>query len=537
MSRVKALKKSIHLLLALLMAAALLSGCASGQPSQAPAASGTAASGTAAAATAPVGNGPVDLSKPVEVVLWMTGTAPDFSDKILAKLNEYTKKDLNCTVSYNFFNTKDTQQKYLLVLSSGQPIDLLYSANYLNYAANALKGAFQKLDDMVPKYSPALWEYVGSEGWNAARVNGGIYMIPCIWKEYNLFAFTYREDLRVKHNLPLPDSIANIELYLQGIKDNEPDIMPTGEVVQASVGNLGTYFRAFEVFDSKYKWIDWRMPYGLFINYDDPTQVNCYWESADFRDDMKLLKKWADAGFWSKNALSNKEDPKEAMLAGKIAAQVGTAGYGSGISYTKEAKTTAPDTTMVFASIPYSYAKKQTVAVHPTQNGFSVPITAANPDRAIAFYEKLVLDKAYFNLTQYGIEGEDYKVVNNAYVEIKGGLKREAMRLWACRNDALYLPTEDNLAYEPFKAKFKEYEGPNKYGGFIEDSTPYTAERAALMEVVAQYLVPLQAGLVADVDTAVDEFLTKAKAAGMAKLQTEYIKQWQAYVQANNAWK
>jgi putative aldouronate transport system substrate-binding protein len=484
------------------------------------------------------GGDAIDLSKKVDIVLYVTGRTPDQFDKIQAKLNEITMRDLNCTVSYSFFNAPDNQQKYMLILSSGETVDLLYSANYLNYAANSIRGAFQKLDDLIPKYSPALWEYVGQDGWNAARVNGDIFMIPCMWKEYNLFGFTYREDLRVKHGLPLPDSIQNIEIYLRGIKNNEPDMTPTGEIVQSSaVSNLGIYFRAFEVFDAKYRWIDWRMPYGLMIEYDNPKNVTNYWRSKDFRDDMKLLKKWADEGFWSKNALSNTVDPKDAMLAGKVAAQLGFTSYATGVDYTREAKRNNPSTEMIFATIPYAYAKKQSVAVHPTQNGFSLPITAANTERAIALYEKLVLDREYFNLMQYGIENEDFRIVDNTYVEIPGGFGREAARLWAARNDALYLPSGNWQDYEPFKQKFAEYEGPNKIGGFVEDTTPYQAERAALMNVVTQYLVPLQAGMVDNVDAAIDEFLRNAEAAGMDKLHELYIKQWYAHVDANNEWK
>jgi putative aldouronate transport system substrate-binding protein len=57
------------------------------------------------------------------------------------------------------------------------------------------------------------------------------------------------------------------------------------------------------------------------------------------------------------------------------------------------------------------------------------------------------------------------------------------------------------------------------------------------MNVVTQYLVPLQAGMVDNVDTAIDEFLKNAEAAGMDKLHELYIKQWYAHVDANNEWK
>lgn len=526
-------KRVIGICLSLAMVLAVFAGCGADEPAGTPPGS----LGETSAGQTGTGESPVDLSEKVNVVLYVTGNTPDHFEKVQAKLNELTTRDLNCTVEYNFFNSSDNQQKYMLLLSSGETVDLLYSGNWLNYASNANKGAFLELDDLVQANSPKIWDYVGEDGWQAAKVNDKIYMIPCMWKEYNLFGFTYREDLREKHDLPMPDSIENIETYLQGIKDNEPDIAPTGEIVQGtSVANLGNYFRGIEVFDTKYRWIDWRMPYGIYIDYDNPMETYYYWESDNFREDMKLMKKWADAGYWSKNALSDTTDPKDKMLAGTVAAQIGVTGFGSGVWYNEQAIENDPNTEMVFNTIPYAYAKEQAISVHPTQNGISIPISAQNPERAIALWEKILLDEEYNRLVMNGIEGEDYNVTDGVYEKIPGGFERESTRLWCARTDELYLNGSNWELSQPYKDKFATMEGPNKMGGFVEDQTPYQAERAAVMNVVSQYLVPIQSGLVDDVDAAIDRLLEQAKNAGIEKLQEEYLKQWYAHVEANNNW-
>lgn len=540
----KKVKKRLHsrkllcMICALGILASALTGCAKEETNSSknpPKESGAASTVSASAAGEEAS--PVDLSEKANLVLYVTGGEPDFFGKIQDKLNELTQRDLNCTVEYNFFNSADNQQKYMLLLSSGEPVDLLYSGNWLNYSSNANKGAFLELDDLVPQSSPKIWDYVGESGWQAAKVNDKIYMIPCMWKEYNLFGFTYREDLREQYDLPMPDSIQNVEAYLQGIRDNEPDMTPTAENVQASaVANLGNYFGAIEVLDMKYRWIDWRMPYGLYIDYDNPTDTYYYWESDNFREDMKLMKKWADAGFWSKNALSDTTDPKDKLLAGNAAAQIGRSGYGAGITYTEEAQQNDPNTKMVFNTVPYSYAKNQAIAVHPTQNGISIPISAQNPERAIAFWEQVLFNEEYNHLIMYGIEGEDYNNADGIYEKIPGGYNRESSRLWSARTEAMVLPEGNWTLTQPYKDQFAKMEGPNKMGGFVEDQTPYQAERAAVMNVVSQYLVPIQSGLVEDVDAAVDELLDQADKAGIKHLHEEYLKQWTAYVEANNNW-
>ncbi len=42
--------------------------------------------------------------------------------------------------------------------------------------------------------------------------------------------------------------------------------------------------------------------------------------------------------------------------------------------------------------------------------------------------------------------------------------------------------------------------------------------------------------MVDDVDAAIDEFLEKAKAAGMEKVQEGYLEQYEAYVEAMDNW-
>ena len=74
-----------------------------------------------------------------------------------------------------------------------------------------------------------------------------------------------------------------------------------------------------------------------------------------------------------------------------------------------------------------------------------------------------------------------------------------------------------------------KYPDVDIYSGFVEEYDDYAAERAALQAVMIQYLAPIQAGLVEDVDMAIDDFLKEAKEAGLSKIQKAYAAQWTAY--------
>jgi putative aldouronate transport system substrate-binding protein len=169
----------------------------------------------------------LDTSKKVELVFWMLGDPPKDLQMVNDELNKLTMRDLNCTVKVNMTGWSDWLNKYTLLLSSGQPIDLIFTAEWVNYNQFALKGAYKPLDTLVPTNAPALWKFVPRQMWDAVKVNGKIYTVPATWKEYVEEGIAYREDLRKKYNLPMPNSVANTEAYFDGIKKNVPDMMPT----------------------------------------------------------------------------------------------------------------------------------------------------------------------------------------------------------------------------------------------------------------------------------------------------------------------
>ena len=476
-----------------------------------------------------------DMSKKVEITMWMTGksTPRDF-DRVVSELSKKFEQDLNCTLNFNLFNDSNSSQRMTLMLSSGEPIDLIYSANYLGYANFAHRGAYMPLEDLLPEICPDLWNYVSEEFWDAVKVDGHIYMVPCMWPEYVPYGFLWREDLRKKYDLPVPVDFESMEAYMQGIKENCPDMMVTGEQVN-TYNPLGTHFTTWELLDGKYRWADYRVPYGLYIDYADPTKVIEWWETDEFREDMKMFKRWADAGFWSKSALATTEAKTDAFQAGKIACDLcfnSPSGYADLVATVGNSH---PDWELGWT--PFYRMKKLATPNDATQNGFSIPITAEHPERALKVLEMLTLNQDYFRLSQYGIEGEHYTVSEEGFYEYVGdasssGFPREGSRLWGTRNTEFMLyPQATGRILKELTAEFDTYRYPNIWTGFDEDYTAYQAERAAVMNVQTQYLPAIQAGLVDDVDAAIDDFIQKMYDAGLETVRKGYTEQWLAYVE------
>ena len=134
------MKKAFVALLASLIAVSAFAGCGGG--------SGGSSGESLTAETIST-----DTSEKVHLIMWTSGTASRDHEKVADKLSELAERDLNATLEWNRY---PDIQKLNLLLTSGEKIDLIYTANYQNYAVYAAKGAFNPLDELVPAVSPAL---------------------------------------------------------------------------------------------------------------------------------------------------------------------------------------------------------------------------------------------------------------------------------------------------------------------------------------------------------------------------------------------
>ncbi len=515
----------LNWMLAMVMLATLLSACSSDKSNT----DGSSASpkpsepSTTAQASDPAPESGIDISKKVELQFYMLGNEPKDLAKIEEEVNKMLLEDLNATVKFNYTTWTDWDQKYKLLLSTGQSIDLIFTADWTQYQSYAKAGAFSPLDELLPAAAPKLFSFVPQDMWDGVKVDGKIYTIPSTYKEYISNGFVWREDLREKYNLPKPVSLETFEQYLDGIKQNEPDIQPlsvNGEVK----GNL------FDPYSTIAHDPIGAPPYGLGISYNDPSNVHSYWGSEQNLEDLKVFKRWADKGFFPKNVL-NIKDSSQDIVSGKAVAQL--ADNPTRFSDTlRKMQAAHPDWKLEYYPAPFIVGHVS--PVHPIHNGFAIPKGSKNPERALAFYEKMVTDKRYNQLTQYGLEGEHYTVEDGYYKSLgdpsNNGFPREGMQGWAWRNPEFMLFDE---GYDDVKKIFEELDQiqtPDRFSAFVEDYFSYQAERAALEQVERQYMYPLLAGQVEDIEDGLKTFMEKAKQAGLDKVQEAYKQQWLQYL-------
>lgn len=474
----------------------------------------------------------IDTSEAVNLVFYVCGDAPEDEAMVEEAINKILSEKVNATIDMQFSTWTDWGQKYNLTVTTAAA-DLIYTANWVDFGTLAAAGAFVELDDMMETYAPDLLEIVSEDALNMCRADGQLYAIPNTWAEYTSGGITYREDLRAELDLPVPDSLENLEAYLAGIKEAYPNQGILTVTCEESTGTK-TAFDAAWALNLKYNWVSVNgLDYGLAANIDSPSEVYDYWFSDDFVEDCKMLKDWADQGFWSRSALSDTNN-SEAYKNGLCVAQVAGMNPNKQITAMNDFETAGEGWQSEY--VAYGEVTGAIFPGHATQNATSIIRGCKNPERALMVLDLFMTDPELNALIQYGIEGVHYEITEDGfYNNLSTTFNYEGFNTWNLRNGDLKLAQSTDVTLQAYFDKYAEiakkckYPEVNIYDGFVEDYSQYASERQAVSDVMRQYLAPLQAGLVDDVDAAIAEFRDKVTAAGLETVRESYKAQWDAY--------
>ena len=473
---------------------------------------------------------------PTNLVFYVMGDPPKDLQIVQDAINEKLIEKFNATVEFRFTTWTDYHPKYANELISGT-VDMVYIAGWMRYGTYAKQGAFLELDALLDEFAPDLKAQAGEGLLNQCRIDGELYAFPLLWSEYTSNGISYREDLRKQFDLPVPDSIENFEAYIKGIQANMPEqglLLPAPG--DTDMG-MQSGFRGSWVFNLKYPWVGiGGLSYGLASNYDTPADVYDYWYSEDFANDMKLMKQWADEGFWTKSILSDTNDFRHYEY-GQSIAMVDGENPAKHIAHVRGFMDTYPDYETGF--IAFGESTGVIYPAHGTQNGTAVLRSCKNPELAVQVLNYFMTDEAMNRLVQAGIEGTHYELKDGIYYNLSKEnpmpFPYEGLNTWNLRVKEYKMIQETDIELneifnrlEAVGAKTK-FPNVNIAQGFAEDYTDYEAERSAVQNVILQYLAPLEAGVVADVDAAIAEFLEKVEAAGLEACREGFTEQWLAY--------
>lgn len=531
------MRKTLSVIAVATFLLAAFAGCSSAQPqpTAAPTSASVAASAAAQSTQTPAAN-QIDISKHLDLVMYLMGDPPPDTQLVADELNKLFAKDLNASLKINNISWADWASKYNLVLASGENVDMIYTANWCQYGDQVKKGAFMSLNDLLPKYAPITWEKTPQSSWKLATLDGNIYAIPSVEKLYDTHGIEYRGDLLKKYNLPEINSMESLEAYLDAVKANDSEIIPF------NAGNSESYLfsETYPLFLAKNK-----LTYAVQgdIGYlvtgadlSDMSSIKFVGDMPEFLAFCKDMQRWQQKGFWSKSVLSNKVQSHEQFAQGNSAA----ADYhilSLSVDFSKLSSAVQGADPQFwcygeYGGIPYPTSAQQ--------NMMAIPKVSKNPERALMMMDKLKWDKDYYMLLQYGILNKHYAIDSQgARIDPQGipadqiGYSGEKEGAWAFRNNDLKLVDKAEWpGVAVIDAKLNSYNRVNKTDGFVLDKSQIQTECVALEQVATVYMPMLEFGMADNVDATMKEFVQKMKDAGLDKVMAEVQKQLAAYKQA-----
>ncbi|MEA4888738.1 MAG: DUF3502 domain-containing protein [Clostridiaceae bacterium] len=427
------------------------------------------------------------------------------------------KEKLNADLTINYTPLADVASKYPLLLSSGEKIDLMTTATI--YSTEVVKGAFLDITDLFAKYCP-----------NLAKVDSKINILPCTidGKQYAVpntpmattpYMWIIRGDLRKKYNCPKVTDIDTLSQYLKAIKDNEPEMIPYD-----SYNSDISLLYHFMLNDG---WKEMcNNPYlSVKTTGDGAGEIKYTYQTEYFQKAVKKAMEWYAAGYIPKNAYENKTAPTVSFEAGKSAMA-----YYRGKMDFNSLKTSLP-------GAEFEYLLWSEKNWWKTQGAwYAVPKSAANPERALMLLDLLYSNKDVYQLLQYGILNQDYKLDSEGkladFPEANGKFVTLPI-MTASFNLAFDIApaSADPVLYKLNRSENSKMITAYVTDGMAMDYSSVNAENNACVEVANTYWPLVRTGAIADYDKFITEYSGKLAAAGADKVLAEAKKQLEAHIQ------
>ncbi|TFE28647.1 ABC transporter substrate-binding protein [Cohnella luojiensis] len=521
-------KKSKLILLSIVLTLVMILSACGGNNNASESTQPAAETGPASESQSAATDGALNTSEEVKLKMIFVGPKPVDYDAVFTELNKKLKEKINATIEGEFLDWSDWAQKYPLKLAANEDFDLIYSANWAGYGDQALKGGFLELtEDMLAKYMPTTWKEMPKVSWDQAKVNGKLYMVPQNRGESIEKLILYREDLRKKYNLPVIDSPEAYTNYLKAVAANEKGVIPfTPETGDWKLHNLD---RVLLKQQRDWNMLDFDLPLGFKLT-DEKGQIFNVYETPEFKELLLYYKDLADNNAWSKNVLNSKNDHQLDFKEGKTASishNMGTLGALMALMR----KENSPFEVALADVTPNS---KKSTAIS-TQNGTSVHATSKNPERALMFIDLMQNDKELHDLIMNGIEGVHYVPVgDNKFQATDASNNYTGFSNWSFNSPL----NRDNESFPQEATDMQKGWDANVYHypleTFVFNNTKVKAEVANVGNVMLRYAIPLEYGVIKDVDKGLEDLNKQMKAAGIDKIQQEMQSQIDAFLAQNN---
>ena len=468
----------------------------------------------------------VDLSDHYTVNMYLIGDTPNDWNRILDLTNEYLEP-FNTDIAVTFMSWSDYQTMYSLVLAGGEQVDLIFTAPWCYMYTEAAKGSFYELsDDFIANCMPLANKYQDKESWSETTLSGKTIAVPSNVAAAMGKIVAIRQDLADKYDiseLKTWDDYMNFMITM-----GEQETPESGIYGLASSGDNNelwdVYRQQFDTFlalDSDY----FDMIYSWDGDLPTADEITTSYETDWFREYAKDMKTLADAGCWSRSALTNTVTDDDAFGALQGAS---IAWNGSVITYVKQAEQSDGVKCAIYDLTTDHFVGCEAFS----NNDMAIAAGSKNPERAAMVLDLLKFDTYLNRLWILGIEGEHYSIDDAGnYTELDKSSDFAAYAIsasWAIKNADLHEAGADPRMQAVSDAWAERVEN-NPTITFVFDTTPVDSYLSAVKVVLDDYVPMLELGLVDDVDATLDEMIQKCYDSGLQTVKDEFVSQYEAW--------
>ncbi len=452
---------------------------------------------------------------------WVTlGDDQSKSEPVYARINELLKERYNLQLKFETYPAGTYDEKMNMKINSGEDFDLTFTTqNWLNkYPVQVAKGAFLALDGYLDNY-PALTKALPDFLFEQARLNGSIYAIPNYQISYSSWGFFFRKDIvdemkqkGLSWDYSKVKKHWDAEPYWKYVKENHPELIPADGNFYNFDYDLGTVFINAEQ-NTMFNKNDPGHKLFQTVLLDKAKQME--WGAGEYHSGINKRQMW-EKGYFRKDIATVKDESAD-KAAGRFASAMGVVKPGG------------------LAEVEKQYGNVKMVQV-PIQKPFieatgarsamtAVNARSKHPEQALKMLEIMNTDKEIFNLLNFGIEGQNYELVNGKVKKIdnSGYFYNSAWALANQFNALLQVDQADGIWEETDKLNRQAEITPIL--GYSFNTEPVTTEIAAVSSIRKEFSKWMYEN---DFEAKYDQYFSKMKKPGETVLveAQKQLDQW-----------
>ncbi|WP_125768599.1 ABC transporter substrate-binding protein [Lapidilactobacillus wuchangensis] len=447
------------------------------------------------------------------VSMTMPGDKPKNYTEIINKANKEihkTYKDID--LKMNFIGWGDYEKKYNVMITSGESYDIAFAQSY---SANAAKGAYADLTDLVKKDAKKAYDAVDPAYWKGVTVNNKIYGFPVNANVFAQNALVFNKQFLDKNNIDVNavNSYASMEPALEKFHKANPGVagFAIGQGFKASPKSMD-----FPVGNG--------YPFAIDSTGKSDKIVNVY-DTEEMRDILKTLHSYYLKGYIPKDAAtSSTQYNLQDNTWFTRQETVGPYDYGN---TALENAAGGKKMTVQPITDPFKSSAQAQVAV------WSISKTSKHKKEAVQVLNLLNTDKTLLNNIVWGVQGDQWNFTDKAKGKIKTTKNYKPnyfIGAWMMGNNNI-LYTQDSVTPEMIQKRDDSIKAAKQSAalGFNPDTSSVKTEMTNISNVMSKYLDILNTGTADPVPT-IEKMDKELKTAGYDKVQKELQKQYDAFL-------